>query len=75
MWNERDIWLQHDERMARLQHAAYVTRICQQRRARGRLPGVLVALLGWVRTHTAPTAPDAGRTNDTRFCPTKIDDY
>jgi hypothetical protein len=31
MWNERDIWLRHNARMAQLRHEAYVARLCRQR--------------------------------------------
>jgi hypothetical protein len=51
MWNERDIWLRHHERMAQLRHEAFVARLCRQRRLARRKDGILATLQrrGWLR--------------------------
>ncbi len=50
MWNERDIWLRHHERMAYLRHEAYIARLLRERRPARRKGGILAALLRWLRT-------------------------
>jgi hypothetical protein len=52
MWNERDIWLRHHERMAQLRQEASVARLCRQRRLARRSGSILATLhrRGWLRS-------------------------
>jgi hypothetical protein len=51
MWNERDIWLRHHERVAHMRNEASVARLCHQRRLARRKGGILATLQrrGWLR--------------------------
>jgi hypothetical protein len=51
MWNERDIWLRHEERMMWLRHEAYVARLRRQCRPARRT--MRRHLLTWLHQHVA----------------------